>query len=208
MTIALAQLEREFSVMQMIWMIWSVSKWKILCKLKHLDIWLAWRSDFNGVNPLLPHLNCRSVWCRLAGISVRAEQAEVHRVTQMRVSLTWPAQAGQPGCHRVSLGYTHCNCHASGRAFQKNHLLWIVLISYDFALDRYFILYCEFSWFIVKYWNCDIIVKCFLAKIAWTEMTEHLCLYLWWDSSASVSTLLTSCWKSQFTIYIFTIYTI
>ena len=46
---------------------------------------------------------------RLAGISVRvragSRAGEVHRLTQMRVSLTRPAAGpvSSPGCHRVSL---------------------------------------------------------------------------------------------------------
>lgn len=113
--------------------------------------------------------------------------------------LTRPVAApvsSQAGCHRVSLLCTHRYCHASDGRLKKIHPLRNTLVWFQKNLLLRFIS-IDLSW---KYGDCDIIVKCFLVKIAGTEMTEHPCLYLWWDSSGSVSTLLTS-WKSQFTIY-------
>ena len=146
-------------------------------------------------------MTCRCVWCRPAS-PVSAWEWELGAgrekcIAWPRCGSAWP---GQPpgrsalqavtGCH--SLYTLQLSCVR--RAFAKNPFV-MKHILHTLTLTLWF------QWILAwKYWNCDIIVKCFLAKITGTEMTERPCLYLWWDSSGSVSTLLTS-WKSQFTIY-------
>ena len=96
----------------MIVMNWFVSRWKkdfldiIWCN--HASTWiLAGWSDFNGVSPLLPYLTGRSVWCRLASISVRAGAGREKCIGWPRCGSAWPdpasRRAGQltavTGCH-------------------------------------------------------------------------------------------------------------
>ena len=152
------------------------------------------------------YLTGRSVWCRLASISVRVGAGRGKCIAWPRCGSAWPDPASRRAGQlsgRLSPGVTPLytsllSCVRWAFAKTKSSTKHILLNSKEYNITFLFqLIYRENM---VTGDNCDIIVKCFLAKIAGTEMTEHPCLYLWWDSSGSVSTLLTS-WKSQFTIY-------
>ena len=95
------------------------------------------------------------------------------------------SQAAVTGCHssvHIAIVMRHMGVWKKIHPLRERLDSWI---SKEYNIFYVFIS-IDLSW---KYGDCDIILKCFLAKIAGTEMTEHPCLYLWWDSSGSVSTL-------------------
>ena len=124
-------------------------------------------------------MTCRCVWCRPAS-PVSAWEWELGAgrekcIAWPRCGSAWP---GQPpgrsalqavtGCH--SLYTLQLSCVR--RAFAKiSHSLWNIF----YTLLHW---HCDFNGF----WRenvgtvTDIIVKCFLVKIAGTEMTERPCL--------------------------------
>ena len=117
---------------------------------------MAGWSDFNGVSPLLSHdMSVCLMSPRLAGISVRvragSRAGEVHRLTQMRVSLTRPAAGpvSSPGCHRVSLS-VHIAIVMRQKGVCKNKPFVMKHILHTLTLTLWF------QWILAwKYRDCD-----------------------------------------------------